>query len=435
MRALLVAALAAQLAVVTGCGPADRGAGGADACSGRGCDVVDCADRGLPPTTISGTVYAPSGTLPLFGVNVYVPLGEPGPLADGVQCSRCQDALPGGSVVRTESGTTGAFSLADAPAGRDVPLVVQVGKWRRSIVVPEVRACEDNPLPAELTRLPRMAAEGDLPRIAIATGAWDALECLVLKLGVDVSEFTTDAGGGRVHLFDAGGANQVAGAVAAPAPAALWASLDTLAQYDVTLFSCQGAAFPAEKTQAMMDNVKQYADRGGRVFLSHYHAIWIDGEVGNPAHAPGVWPGLATCDRLDTFDGRGVIDQVDNPKGASFAAWMTAVGGSPSPGEFEITEGRQTCSSIDLTRTERWVYQLTPDGQLPQQFQFSTPVEVNGPERCGKVVFSDMHVSSTSDSTPSVPFPGGCAGGDLTPQEKALAFMLFDLSSCVGPLL
>ena len=299
-----------------------------DACEGLGCFQFDCNSKGLPPTTVSGTVYAPNGTLPLYGVDVYVPRTDPGPLADGAVCSRCNEGLQGGAFTQTRTDEAGHFSLENVPATANVPLVIQTGKWRRQMVLPNVAACQDLPLPMTDTRLPKNASEGDMPKIAISTGSADALECLPLKLGIDPAEITTAGGTGHIQLFTDAIAGQGAKQFAANWPGGagafgnsqtLWSSVNTLKPYDIVILSCEGNQYPGSKPTTALTAMKDYADLGGRVFASHWHNIWLEGS--GTSVAPTDWASVATWNNSGTTfnsppagtDNPDLIDEMANP--------------------------------------------------------------------------------------------------------------------------
>ncbi len=422
-----------------------------DACEGLACFQFDCAAKGAPPTTVSGTVYAPNGTLPLYGVDVYVPKTDPGPLPDGVQCDRCDKGLLGGAYTQARTDEAGHFVLENVPATSSVPLVIQTGKWRRQIVLPNVAPCEELALPMTDTRLPKDRTEGDIPKIAFSTGSADALECLPLKLGISPTEITTPGNGGRIQLYTnavSGGqgastfqANWPGGTGGFGNSQTLWSNVDNLKPYDLVFLSCEGGQFPATKPQSSMQALHDYADLGGRVFMTHWHNIWIGGENGNLTHGLADWQAVATWNYGAPQSEATQLDVVDEtvPKGMSFATWLLNVNASTVRGEIPISEPRYTCSAHDATKSERWVYvdpaRSTPAGKVSvQDLMFTTPQNKLPEERCGKVVFSDMHVSSGSTSAPGTAYPGGCNTGPLTPQEKALAFMFFDIASCVGSI-
>src|SRR5690606_14252094 len=128
--------------LATACGGGSSGDGTPDArpCVGLECQQVECEDG---VTSISGVVYAPNGTLPLYNVNVYVPNAPVGAFSDGAQCDRCGGTLSGSPLVKAVTDTMGRFTLTNVPVGTDVPLVIQVGKWRRQLTVPTVTECTD----------------------------------------------------------------------------------------------------------------------------------------------------------------------------------------------------------------------------------------------------------------------------------------------------
>jgi hypothetical protein len=194
--------------------------------------------------------------------------------------------------------------------------------------------------------------------------------------------------------------------------------------------------------------VHDYADRGGRLFLSHWHNIWVSGDRNDLAHGMSDWQAVATFDFLADQDETTQLTIIDEtvPKGYSFATWMMNISDPTIPrGHIQVNEPRYTCQAVAPTKGERWVYvdpaQSTPSGKTGiQDMLFTTPQTEPAANRCGKVVFSDMHVSSgstskpTTVSLPGTPYPNGCSITPLSAQEKALAFIFFDISSCVGGL-
>jgi hypothetical protein len=310
-----------------------------------------------------------------------------------------------------------------------------------------------------------------MPDIAVSTGEADTLECLLLRMGVSASEYVPgNSTAGHVHVFSGGdstgGGHGGGGSVGTPertpmagAPSSysttngLWTSQAQLMPYDVVLLSCEGG----ETYNADPSQLELYLNAGGRAFASHFHYAWFSGPLSsagtNTYTVPPDWGNLATW-AADGTGGMssaavgGVIDTTLNgstmpfQKGLTLSTWLDengALGGVTGVTAVELPIYQPRYNAIvgpSNTPSQPWI---TADPSAHQTdstlyFSFDTPVN-GGPNYCGRAVFSDLHVSgnpSTKDNT-SLPPPASCDNVDLSPQEKALEFMLFDLSSCVIP--
>jgi hypothetical protein len=114
------------------------------ACTNLQCQQTRCPGA---PTSLSGTIYAPNGKLPLYNVIAYIPNAPLDPLPSGASCDRCGGKTSGHPIASAISNEEGKFRIENVPSGKDVPLVLQVGKWRRRVIIPEIVACQDNASP------------------------------------------------------------------------------------------------------------------------------------------------------------------------------------------------------------------------------------------------------------------------------------------------
>jgi hypothetical protein len=406
-------------------------------CVNLQCNVQSC---GGGHTTVSGTVYDPAGRNPLYNVYVYVPNAPVDPIPTGAICAQCQAPASGSPLAgAVQSDALGHFTVMDVPVGANIPLVMQVGKFRRQIIIPQVNACTDNPIGQKdsnglemQTRLPRTQNEGNnnvdnLPQMAMATGGCDQLECLMRKIGIADSEFSST---GRVHLFQGMGGSSGPGSMDAYA---FWANETALVQHDIVLNSCECAPYDRDTEGTAYQSMHDYLSAGGRMFGTHYHYNWF---------APPTGPSdFQTTASWGAANGIGPPFYINTtiPKGVALNAWIQNVWSSAAPpnGQINLDYSAEDVAQVNAAEATPWIYYGSPSlsGQYSTAYlSFNTPVGSPITAQCGRAVFSDLHVSTSGGAGGT--FPLECFGDPLTTpmteQESALEFLFFDLSSCVG---
>jgi hypothetical protein len=450
---------------------------------------TNCTGPNTPnTTTITGVVYMPNGTLPVYDALVYVPNGtvDAVPTGNTGTCDSCSAQASGLPLVNTKTNYKGEFTLTNMPyRAAGVPLVIQAGRWRKQITVFPTRCGTVNLSPAypqptaanNTTFGTTHSATNNIPKFAVTSGGADALQCLLRKIGIADSEFTQPIGAGRVNVYTGvGGTNRyrdtfngltgtTAWAVGAqstrnfPDETYLYgdntATVDAskLNAYDAVVLTCTGTDDRISQWANYRAEMKAYADAGGKIFASHWHHSWLEygaapwGTTGTPLatfpSSPGHLPDLV--DPLTATINTGFA------KGSALADWLVhantlaSTTGSPR-GQISIIDAQHTVSAVDTTRVTNWISvaaPITEEGggsttNVPsiQHFDFNTPV--GQATQCGRFVISDLHVSRDAVGNGSgggaSGFPNNCTSTGMTDQERVLAFMIFDLTSCIQPI-
>jgi hypothetical protein len=461
-------------------------AGAGDTCGGGGipgvcghtctglCNQPKCDGGGV--TTITGKVIA--GTLPVYlaaggspdpvpNVLVYIPNAPLQPFTQGAQCSPCGADVTGSPLVSTTTAFDGTFTLTNVPYGPKVPVVIQLGRWRREVYV-DVPACTTTVVGAAATavapggtdcivngqttngagciRMPRNKSDGacttcgtpgvpsaDIPLTAISTGAVDSLECVMLKMGVDFGEFTNNSGNGRINIFSCAadnGAGASAGA-GTQCEEALMGNGGPYMNYDQILFPCWGRE--ALKPAAEQGNLVTYANGGGRFFATHFSYTWLF--QNNPFNTTANWD-VNHNTGINQMTGNvrlpAPAPAPNNPQGTVFSEWLGLVGAlsSTNPPQLSVNVVRHDVDS-PLGTSVDWIDGNDPGDQSPMMLHYTFDTPVGSQSQCGHVIYSDFHVNDTRTS-PAVMFPGECNTNPLQPQEKVLEYLIWNLASCVG---
>ena len=452
------------------CGAADDGCGNASSAaraprrSSAAAAATTCADRrrsatcsGGGSTTLTGYVYDPANSLPIYNALVYVPVG------DTSRRRRRASTLPRRPAAaplrpptpRRTPASTGAFTLTNLPSGAAVTVVVQLGKWQRVFTQNVDQLHGEHRLERHVRLAPHPAEHPPRGQHPALRGRHGRRRLDGVRAAQDghrprASSWTprsragVPTAAGRVHFYE--GSIVAGGAIIdanTPKEKALTEAATVMDSYDVLLFPCQGSAgsytagngWPEHAREP--DHLHQRRRAHVRDALSlrpprrEWHLLG-DGEldaqrrlVGQPLQRPEVQR-RHRPDVPDRADPRAMAPSARRLRGN--------LGGDSRSASSAMTSPRSMLRpSAGSTRPEE-------EGGRRRTFRSTTRSTRRSTSRrpagASSTATSTSRARSNNNEYTGVTFPSECPGGAtgaMTPQEKLLEFMLFDLTSCVSP--
>ncbi len=389
---------------------------------------------------VTGRTYAPNGIDPIPGVLVYLTNDSATfPAAStAVACQQC--VMPAGTITSTHAGPDGSFTLSGSALdhGGTFTLVVESGGFRhvqRQVVVP---ACGEVSLTAAQTRMPGVSSGDDtIPHIAVA--GYRSTSSSTSRIDVN-DKFT--------HVLDAIGITGydtvdpdktgTSGGRQSVDLIGLLSDMSQLSQYQIVIAPCGSLgnfAVAQHITPAMVTNLHAWLGMGGRLYASDLAYSVIDqGYAGAITFAPGpsshtgadpadVGVGLATSASLQaTVDDLGLRTWLQNVGVLASGATTIPVmdlkdpwGAMDSVPDAELSGGTGPSGVVLVSGDVMW--HTGTGGHHP----LTAMVDYAGSSgaSCGRVVFTSYHVQSNTSGTA------------LSPQERVLEYLFFQLSSCI----
>lgn len=375
------------------------------------------------PATLEGKVVAPEGTIPISGALVYTTTTAPAPIPDKVYCDKCVKLTDGTPFTTTKPD--GTFSLPTFLG--EQYLVVQKGAFRRVRTITAKAGTQA--VDKALTTLPPKTdkAKGDdVPKIAVALGAWDPVEIVLARLGLEAKitkggfiptarVLSKDATGFAIY-----GTHDLGETSPYPSPTKLLTDPAEIAKYHIVFIGCTGGSDSTSSPQctgvwnggSTKSTLEGFVKAGGRLYVSD----WSYENVRQPFPGFVTWKGESSTIGSACQGGGG--DQSAKVEDTGLADWLKAQG-----------------KTLDTVK-DAWTYiskvnpvaDVDPDGKAVT----TTPkvwVQANGApattsfeHSCGRVLFTTYHTQPTSETS-----------APLEPQALALLYLILEVNVCVGP--
>jgi len=293
------------------------------------------------------------------------------------------------------------------------------------------------PVPPERSRLPTRPAELDpadaVPRIAVVTGDYDKMECVLRKMGLSDNAY---------DMYEGAKVLPSAGKKLTPFTSLL-ANPAKMKTYNIIFINCTDNTFEGElKKPAVRAALEDYVNSGGRLYVTDWSYDWIE-QLPQLAKfidfEPGASPDGPEKENAAALgaDGHKVQGNIKDPQ---MAQWLGLFPGTISGGQSRIEHFLVDWVIMHKQHKDVKVWVDGPIKAKSGGISGSRALTVTfNFKNCGKILFSSYHTEGRDDELNGLfgpkakPFPQYC-NSKLSPQDRILEYLIFDIANCVEPV-